>query len=376
MSRILRRPMFRGGRVDSRGTGITSNLGYQAGGRVGLNKSFPGTVGQAQLSYEDQVALSKYNANREYNKQFTYPSVIERMNDYYNKLYTQGMNETDLDMGMQISPTYSGTELAQMRTYENNPEEFQSKFFSGKFDGRNYDKIMAENSKNFKKFNPGEKDPYVNPEVETLETGTVDGNGGATGDIVKKLSDEEKMKANQELFAKMLDKKGARIEDASNMALSFAGKAFKPEATVKTAFGEFFEEESKRPSSTRKIDQSAAALAINDYIAGKRSAEQTEALLAKIKLSGKTLGDRYSEKRRNGETNKLKAFAQALYDDTKGTKILKEVSKIPETIDDVKELGLNNGDIIGIAGEKGTSILEVIISPNGTVSTETFYSNI
>ena len=36
MSRILRRPMFRGGRVDARGTGITSNLGYNNGGRVGL----------------------------------------------------------------------------------------------------------------------------------------------------------------------------------------------------------------------------------------------------------------------------------------------------------------------------------------------------
>ena len=36
MSRILRRPMFRGGQViDSRGTGITSGL--MDGGRVGLN---------------------------------------------------------------------------------------------------------------------------------------------------------------------------------------------------------------------------------------------------------------------------------------------------------------------------------------------------
>ena len=37
MSRILRRPMFRGGRVDSRGTGITFGLddGYEDGGRVG-----------------------------------------------------------------------------------------------------------------------------------------------------------------------------------------------------------------------------------------------------------------------------------------------------------------------------------------------------
>ena len=39
MSRILRRPMFRGGPVDSRGTGITSNLGYENGGRVGYQSA-------------------------------------------------------------------------------------------------------------------------------------------------------------------------------------------------------------------------------------------------------------------------------------------------------------------------------------------------
>ena len=38
MSRILRRPMFRGGPVDSRGTGITANLGYNNGGRVGYKE--------------------------------------------------------------------------------------------------------------------------------------------------------------------------------------------------------------------------------------------------------------------------------------------------------------------------------------------------
>ena len=52
MSRILRRPMFRGGRVDSRGTGITSGLagggrvGYEPGGQVTgldlLKKAFLG----------------------------------------------------------------------------------------------------------------------------------------------------------------------------------------------------------------------------------------------------------------------------------------------------------------------------------------------
>tara|TARA_R110000824_G_scaffold190677_2_gene372220 strand:+ start:773 stop:2122 length:1350 start_codon:yes stop_codon:yes gene_type:complete len=38
MSKILRRPMFRGGRVDSRGSGITSGLGYARGGSINTPK--------------------------------------------------------------------------------------------------------------------------------------------------------------------------------------------------------------------------------------------------------------------------------------------------------------------------------------------------
>ena len=72
------------------------------------------------------------------------------------------------------------------------------------------------------------------------------------------------------------------VEDISNMLLSFAGKALKPEATVKSAFGEFFEEEAKRPSSKTKVDQAAAHLAINDYIAGEISKAEQK-LLEKIK---------------------------------------------------------------------------------------------
>ena len=56
MSRILRRPMFRGGKViDSRGTGITSGLMDKP--RVGLKDSFPGTAGDAE------AALNAYRQN-------------------------------------------------------------------------------------------------------------------------------------------------------------------------------------------------------------------------------------------------------------------------------------------------------------------------
>jgi len=374
MSRILRRPMFRGGRVDSRGTGITTGLTDKP--KRGLVDEPGGYAG-----YEDELAKVQYQQNRQRNKQFTYQSVVDRMNDYYNKLYTGGVNEDDLNNSMQIAPPMSPEDIAQSNIYESGPDgkkEFQEEFFKGTFDGTNYGEKMKTIGDQFDKYNStGLKNPYRKPlEVEEkieIETG----NGGATGDVVKKLSDEEKMKANQELFAKMLDKKGARIEDASNMAFSFAGKAFKPEATVKSAFGEFFEEESKRPSAARKIDQSAAALAINDYIAGKRSAEQTETLLARLKLSQGSLADKYNEARKV-ETNKGKAFATALFN--KEGKELKQVNKIPESIDDIKELSLRNGDIIlapnEVNGNKVTSVLQVIISANGNVSTVKYFPDL
>jgi hypothetical protein len=55
MSRILRRPMFRGGRVDSRGTGITSGLGYKQGGSVQARPGyFRGALVKGGLKYGKQ----------------------------------------------------------------------------------------------------------------------------------------------------------------------------------------------------------------------------------------------------------------------------------------------------------------------------------
>ena len=53
MSRILRRPMFRGGPVSSYGTGIATGLGYNDGGRVGYAKA-----GEVK-SYEDTIKDQK-----------------------------------------------------------------------------------------------------------------------------------------------------------------------------------------------------------------------------------------------------------------------------------------------------------------------------
>jgi hypothetical protein len=63
MSNILRRPMFRGGRVESRGTGITSGLGYAAGGSVNTPKRglVDGPGGYAGVSMSS-IPKNVYNA--------------------------------------------------------------------------------------------------------------------------------------------------------------------------------------------------------------------------------------------------------------------------------------------------------------------------
>ena len=63
MSRILRRPMFRGGKViDSRGTGITSGL--MDGGRVGYNqgKLVTGKDILNRYNYFDPFALPGFSS--------------------------------------------------------------------------------------------------------------------------------------------------------------------------------------------------------------------------------------------------------------------------------------------------------------------------
>ena len=94
------------------------------------------------------------------------------------------------------------------------------------------------------------------------------------------MGSEEDIEINKEKYAKLLGGDKARGKDVTDMLLSFAGKALKPEADVKTAFGEFFEDEAKRPSRGQKIDDAAATLAINEYIAGKKSKAELDRFFA------------------------------------------------------------------------------------------------
>ena len=109
---------------------------------------------------------------------------------------------------------------------------------------------------------------------------------------VKDTDTEESVEIDKEKFAKILGKGKARGQDISDMLLSFSSKALAPEATVKSAFAEFAADEVKRPSRARKIEDSAAALAINKYIKGEISKQEAEAFLNRAKIQSDLIAER------------------------------------------------------------------------------------
>ena len=100
---------------------------------------------------------------------------------------------------------------------------------------------------------------------------------------------EESVEIDKEKFAKILGRDKALAQDASDMAISLAKNLLKDEATVKSGFAGFLEDESKRKSRVRGIDDNAAALAINKYIKGEISKGELDKLMAldKAKLKNK-----------------------------------------------------------------------------------------
>jgi hypothetical protein len=94
------------------------------------------------------------------------------------------------------------------------------------------------------------------------------------------LSAKDAIAENQKLFAELLGADKARGQDIGDMLLRFSGSGGN---TLGEKFQNYVKAESAAgPSRSEKIKQTAAGLAINDYVAGKRSKEQIEALKTKI----------------------------------------------------------------------------------------------
>ena len=133
------------------------------------------------------------------------------------------------------------------------------------------DELMLENYKKSK------ADAATNSAKKVTDLLT--GKGGDGGESTS-ISAKDAIRENQELFKDLLGSKKARGQDISDMLLRFSGSQGN---TLGEKFQNYTRAESAAgPGRGEKINQTAAALAINDYVAGKRSKEQAEVLKGKI----------------------------------------------------------------------------------------------
>jgi hypothetical protein len=309
MSRILRRPMFRGGPVDSRGTGITSGL--MDGGRVGFDNGgspflrTPISMSGSQITESQKskpyLDINKFNYNAglpfafekatplNIDKKTYVPGVVDESQE--EEVETTSIEDIlrnkALEYGSQDSTKTDVTIEDKIESYTPSSNEKLIELLSK--DSTYTDSDGIERSTTSGKI--------VKSEGRDLEEDAKLSQAAYEANILEKakipdinlerpeepeITAKDAVRANQELFADLLGKSKARGLDLSDM-LASASASFLGTGGVKEGFAEFMANQAKAgPSRTEKINEAAATLAIQDYAAGKRAKEQAEIYKGKI----------------------------------------------------------------------------------------------
>jgi hypothetical protein len=282
MSKILRRPMFRGGPVDSRGTGITSGLMDTP--KRGLVDGPGGYAGKLILGGDLNPTLFNLNNMDSYMPVGQVEAIeTEKETD------DRGVLQKFYDM---LNPSKETIE-DRLKKQDEGMTTFDEKMENiGIITNKQKQKIAADAAEKI-----GREDPDVENARIQQENYEKNLNKNNVPSKVE-MSAQDLIKENAELFKELLGEanekklKDARIGDVSDYLLKFFEGSQKEGATVGSSAADVAAFATSRPSKTEqakasieKGDQTAIALAINDYIAGKRSKEQTDQLITKLGLS-------------------------------------------------------------------------------------------
>ena len=288
--------MFRGGRVDSRGTGITSGLanggrvGYQQGGKTGLDflkqaflgprftdpnfqppKLFPKGVGidfgQSPSDFASQ--LTEGTSYRDYLENKSKPEKFE------TEVTESGDVKFKVDKDGNRIPIDT-TDLSLKETIEKKRiEDVTSK------DPQGADLVDVGLSK--KSNLPGTDIVSERAGSKKIKKGEgLEGVGTGDESDLDKLgrNTEESTEFTVKDYIQMLGGDKARLRDLSDM-LAGASAAFLGTGSVKEGLAQFMAQQAASgPSRLEKIEQAAATLDIKDKIATKRAKEALNQTLA------------------------------------------------------------------------------------------------
>lgn len=318
MSKILRRPMFRGGQVESRGTGITTGLddGYATGGRVSAatggwltnllanltrtpgstlpTPSFTGTIPKTGIGglLQSSEALSSYLPTMSQIGSGTLaalPSAIALapvgLFEYGRRHPLEGKEKDIQTVANELQQEYYGQPRKQLMTDILAGKKTEAK---SPYEDFNY-KAAEEKAKQA-------VEKYEEPEDKVLLTtdkDSVDSIFEPKGDVVKKSANEltkDDVSAYAKKYAELLGGEKADRQAIFDAMLA-ASPAFFKGKTLKEAAPNVFEAISKSGAfdKPQKIKQAAAELAIQRELMLEKIKETgaERAKLAGINISGK-----------------------------------------------------------------------------------------
>ena len=282
MSRILRRPMFRGGQViDSRGTGITSGL--MDGGRVGYQNAGFVTGGQLMAAANSFPELNMFKNIKLNPKSKFVVGQGNTINGFdVDKVASFIGGEGDLAFASTDSFSYPmGTDTTQLGETTEKPDNLIASKDTDKLKiGKtNEVDIMDDTTmtgttetEKFKSPTMTIKEKEFSGEIDTTPTIITD-----EKDEEPKIEDpDQDIKDMADRYFELMGGGKAFSRDVGDMLLRFAGAEGE---TVGDKFKDYLKAESKAgPSRTEKIKDAAAKTAIN-------YATQKEFLEKKLKSS-------------------------------------------------------------------------------------------
>ena len=336
MSRILRRPMFRGGGpVSSYGNGITAPLvpGYQGGGQIGGGIIYGKPMADGRYGFENPVLgnitmpnniltnteqslgagtgitlgsdlLRAANQKLRANQAYEIPAGVamkEKETETDGKATTIEDVDTNVVDGSVMQSDFDQTKTVTL----DNGETVQVSVDQSEVAPSAQVQFMIDGDYEKYKENKKLEELDLKKEVDRIQSlEPIDTSGNDLPPSMRglkeiedlglsqlekdlknqtespEISAKDAIAENQELFKELLGSKKARGQDISDMLLRFSGSQGN---TLGEKFQNYTRAESAAgPGRGEKINQTAAALAINDYVAGKRAQEQGELLTKKI----------------------------------------------------------------------------------------------
>lgn len=341
MSNILRRPMFRGGRVDSRGTGITSGLGYAGGGQIGGGTIYgnPMPDGRYGFANPQPANMALFLANQAKNPTGSssiptgsslFESALSKVRSvpYVGRVAAPLLSlvggtaaspylaaaGTGIGLGSLADWYLASTStpeayIAEKKAYEENPMIGQETDLIVDEMGNtttSYDALQS----NLKNLNVGEKpgffprggmtkyladrgiDPATGRKKEPVVVATGDGTkgdgttgDGTTGGTTGNLVSAETSDITLDDYIRMLGGDKARQRDIGDLLGRLSASALKrpgrgEERGIADVLGDFMAAEvAAGPGRREKIEQTAAMLDIKDKIESKRAKENIRQLM-------------------------------------------------------------------------------------------------